>query len=457
MTATTSVSCSPERLEAVLGDLIASHDVCGATVAVLAAGEVVEASAGILHAGTAAPATPDSLFQIGSITKAWTATILHQLATAGHLDLRHAVRTYLPDLRFADHALGAQVSVGMLLSHTSGLEGDRFTDTGRGDDCLARYVDGLDDLRFVASPGQSFSYGNAGYAVAGRIAEVVTGERWDDLVRERIIEPLGLTHCALLPEEAILHPVAVGHERTPTGPRPVKTWALPRSLGPAGSTLAMTARDLLAFGTAHLEPSPHGVAPDIASAMQQRKVDLTEMAFTPGIVGWGSGWMLFEHVGHRIFGHDGGTLGQSAMLRVLPEMGVVVAGMANTVPGGTPVLRGVLDAVLGDLGVAPFEVRSTPVGRSTADADSYVGCFAQGDTMYHVERQGDGIALRIESSVAASDDEPHAEPLTAIDHRRFAYQPASAGDVWVDVWFPEAADSPRSLLFTSGRLARRVN
>ena len=89
----------------------------------------------------AQPATTDSVFQIGSITKVWTATVVMQLVDEGLLDLDAPVVEVLPELRLADPDVTKQVTMRHLLTHTSGIDGDVFTDTGRGDDCLEKYVD----------------------------------------------------------------------------------------------------------------------------------------------------------------------------------------------------------------------------------------------------------------------------------------------------------------------------
>jgi CubicO group peptidase (beta-lactamase class C family) len=101
--------------------------------------------------------------------------------------------------------------------------------------------------------GATFSYCNSGFSLAGRVIEVLTGKTWDAVLRERLIEPLGLTHTSTLPEEAILHRVAVGHIQPDPDEahRPVTTWMIPRSAGPAGLINA-TAKDVTTFARLHL-------------------------------------------------------------------------------------------------------------------------------------------------------------------------------------------------------------
>ena len=84
------------------------------------------------------PVTTASVFQVGSITKLWTATMIMQLVDEGLLSLDTTVSEVLPGARLGAADVGGQVTVRHLLTHTSGIDGDVFTDTGRGDDCVER-------------------------------------------------------------------------------------------------------------------------------------------------------------------------------------------------------------------------------------------------------------------------------------------------------------------------------
>src|SRR5215831_18940708 len=95
-----------ERLPA----LLAEHKVPGAAVGVWADGQVIEVAAGVLNKATGVEATVDSLFQVGSITKVWTTTLLMQLADEGALDLDAPVRRYLPDFGLADESAAAAIT-----------------------------------------------------------------------------------------------------------------------------------------------------------------------------------------------------------------------------------------------------------------------------------------------------------------------------------------------------------
>src|SRR4051812_14969090 len=117
-----------------LGELIAKYDVPGAQIAVLADGEIQDEAAGVLSLHTRVESTTDSVFKIGSITKVWTATLVQHLVNDGVLNLDHPVHNYLPGFRLSDPAATASLTTRHLLTHTSGIDANHFTDTGRNDD-----------------------------------------------------------------------------------------------------------------------------------------------------------------------------------------------------------------------------------------------------------------------------------------------------------------------------------
>ncbi|OOQ54618.1 serine hydrolase domain-containing protein [Streptomyces antibioticus] len=339
-------------LRARLPGLLEECGVPGGAVAVAVGERVVESAAGVLSTATGVRATVDSLFQIGSITKVVTATLIMQLVDEGKLDLDAPVRDVLPEFRIADAEAARRITPRQLLCHVAGFEGDVFTDTGKGDDCVEKYLGALHDVPQLFEPGAMFSYNNAGYCVLGRIVEVVCGEPFDVCARRRLFMPLGMTHTAGDPYEAIVHRAAVGHvERAPGGPlEPSPVWALARSNSPAGSMLAMRPRDLVAFARMHLAEGrgPDGrsvLRSDSVRAMRQPQVTLPDIGQGTA---WGLGWELYDTPDGTVVGHDGNTIGQSAFLRLVPERRLALAVLTN---GGRSrqVYAEVADRVLGEL------------------------------------------------------------------------------------------------------------
>src|SRR4051794_27611796 len=374
-----------ERL-ALLAD---KHGVPGASLAILEGDQVVEASYGVLNIRTGVAATTDALFQIGSITKVWTATLVMQLVDEGLLDLDQPIVTYLPDFKVADPEVTRTVTTRHLLTHTSGIDGDLFLDTGRGDDCVEKYVAACADLKQNHPLGATMSYCNSGYTVLGRLIEVLRGASWDAVLRERLFTPLGLTSAGTLPEEALLHRAAVGHI-TPPGQevQVAPVWGIFRSAGPAGLIHA-TAREALAFAQLHLADGvapdgTHVISADSAQAMRVPQIAVPD-THTLGSH-WGLGWILMTWSGREVYGHDGGTIGQSAFMRIVPDAGVGVCLLTNG--GHTQALfRDLFNEILGELaGVQLPERPEPPAQAPDVDLTPYVGRYAR-----------EGVELTIEA------------------------------------------------------------
>jgi CubicO group peptidase (beta-lactamase class C family) len=365
-----------ERL-ALLAD---KHGVPGANLAILADGEVVEAAYGVLNQRTGVEVTTDSLFQIGSITKVWTATLVMQLVDEGLLDLDEPITTYLPTFKVADPDVTKAVTARHLLAHTSGIDGDLFLDTGRGDDCVEKYVAACADLKQNHPLGATMSYCNSGYTVLGRLIEVLRGKSWDAVMSERLFAPLGLTSAGTLPEEALLHRAAVGHVTPPKGEMHVTPmWGIFRSAGPAGLIHA-TPKETLAFAQLHLND---GLAPDgtrvlsakSAQAMRQPQVEVPDV-HTLGSH-WGLGWILMTWSGREVYGHDGGTIGQSAFMRIVPDAGIAICLLTN---GGhtQDLFRDLFGEILDDLAGIQMPARPEPPATPPAvDLAQYAGRYAR--------------------------------------------------------------------------------
>ena len=194
----------------------------GASFAMFHDGQLHAAAAGILSVETGQRTTVNSMYQIGSITKVFTATLVLQLVEEGRLDLDKPIIEYLPDFMCADRAARARITTRHLLSHTSGLDGDFITDTGFGEDALRRYVDRCALLPQLHEPGNGFSYCNSGYVIAGRIVEVLRGRSWDHEFSSRILAPL--PKCATLPRCRLLSWPAKSRRHTASMRRAARTF-----------------------------------------------------------------------------------------------------------------------------------------------------------------------------------------------------------------------------------------
>ncbi|WP_120004823.1 serine hydrolase domain-containing protein [Nesterenkonia muleiensis] len=360
--------------------------------------ELISVAHGYLNAPAKIDATPAGVFQIGSVTKVWTATVAMQLVEEGLITLDTPIIEVLPELQLADMEVARQITLRHLLVHTSGLDGDVFTDTGRGDDVLEKYVALLKDQTQNHPIGETWSYCNAGFSLAGRVIEVLTGSSWEESMRQRLFKPLGLKSTVTLPEEALLHPVAVGHVDGEDGQQVAPIWGLPRSVGPAGLITA-TAADVLEFARMHLTG---GVAADRTRLLSAEAV--AEMASPQAELpdshslgdSWGLGWIRFDWNGHRLIGHDGNTIGQAAFLRLLPERGLAVTLLTN---GGKTrdlymdLYREIFEELVGVQMSAPF----APPTDGESDITPYLGVYERASVRMEVlpaQKEGGHAVLR---------------------------------------------------------------
>jgi dipeptidyl aminopeptidase/acylaminoacyl peptidase/CubicO group peptidase (beta-lactamase class C family) len=419
-----------------LSVLAERHGVPGATLGILRGDELIEAACGVLNVDTGVETTTSSVFQIGSISKVWTATVVQQLVDEGKLELDAPITDVLPELVLADPGTTAKVTMRHLLTHTSGIDGDVFTDTGRGDDCLEKYVDGLRDVALNHPLGATWSYCNSGFVLAGRVIEKLTGGTWDAAIRERIIGPLGLRRTGTLPEEALLQRAAAGH--TP-GPAVAPVWTLPRALGPAG-LITSTVADLLAFARLHLAgglaaDGTRVLSEEKAAEMAAEQVELPEK-HTLGD-SWGLGWIRFDWDGRRLIGHDGNTIGQSAFLRLLPEQGLAVALLTNG-EGARDLYQDLFGEVLAEVAEVTMPQPLTPPRPPVpADITPHLGTYERASSRIEV-LPGDGeplLRLTVTGPLAELDPHPVRElPMVAVDENLFLVRlPESQS--WLPVMF----------------------
>lgn len=414
--------------------------------------ELAEAAYGVLNRDTGVAATADSVFQIGSISKVWTATVVMQLVDEGRLDLDAPIADVLPELRLADPDVTKRVTMRHLLTHTSGIDGDVFTDTGRGDDCLEKYAAQLADVAQNHPLGATWSYCNSGFSLAGRVIEKLTDGTWDAAIRQRIVAPLGLKRTGTLAEEALLHRTAVGHVGDPPAePSVAPVWGLPRSAGPAG-LINSTVADVLAFARSHLTG---GLAPDgsrflsvaSAAAMADKHADLPDKLSLGD--SWGLGWIRFGWDGHRVIGHDGNTIGQAAFLRLLPSEGLAVTLLAN---GGNTrdLYQDLYHEIFAELaGVAMPHPPVPPAEPVSVDIAPHLGTYERASVRLEVFAGDEGPMLKttITGPLAELVPEPTKEyPMVAVEQNLFLVREPHA-QTWAPVTFYSLPTGERYLHF----------
>jgi CubicO group peptidase (beta-lactamase class C family) len=433
---------------------------------------------GVTNVATGEPVQPGTLFQLGSITKLYTATLVMQAAGAGVVSLDDSVRSQLQEFTVADPAATIEITPRHLLTHTSGLEGDHLIDTGWNPDAVARYVATLAGLGQIHPTDETWSFCNTGYGVAGRLLEVATGEHFDRVLRRRLTRPLGCRSTLTLPHEALLHSVAVGHTQTPAQPAGRQQhWPLRRSAGPMGGVLAPV-DELLAFVRMHLaggraHDGEHVLAPADVEEMQEPYVETPVPGESQGL-----GWTIRRWDDLTCLGQDADTFGQRALLRVVPARDFAVCVLGNS-PLVAALAAAVIERIASDLlGVSTAAVY--PAGSETASASGSAPATASGDAtavalaevagtydrLHHrvVATAGDGgLDLSTEPSgvlraLGVTGTAFRLEPLGPVDEAgrlAVAGVDPTTGTREVAVFTPASETLPASL-HLGGRLHRRT-
>jgi serine-type D-Ala-D-Ala carboxypeptidase/endopeptidase len=310
------------HLAEVLGSLLsAAPDATGVAVAARRGEHRL-----LLFSGTTArldgvPVAGDTRFELGSLTKTFTALLLADMATRGEVAYDDPVDLYLPE---AETRLGHQMTLGHLATHSAGLPGlppgllrsslrswfsNPYRSFGPGDLTAA-----LRRTRLRGQPGERFRYSNFGVALLGLLLGRAAGRPFEELLADRVLDPLGLndTGCAAVPQ-------ATGHLRG----RPRPAWEIPGL--PAAGALRSTAQDMLRYLGAHLEPHTTTLSSALAEVARPRMAARGDDRMC--LV-----WNLRHRPGHDLFFHSGGTRGFTSFAGFSPETATTLVALANAGP-----------------------------------------------------------------------------------------------------------------------------
>jgi len=337
----------------------------------------------------------DTLFQIGSISKTITATAMMRLVKSGVAALDAPLQNFLPELRLADPQTAAQVTLKHIFTHTGGWLGDFFADGGMGDDALRTVVGRMDTLPQETPLGQVWSYNNAGYYIAGRVIEALTGKPFETAVQELALDPLGMRRSFYFAREAITYRVAAGHSAVYSGqegvPEVLRPWWLARAANPLGG-LNSTIQDLLRYARFHLGD---GRAADGARLLSEDTLREMQTPICPAANDeqMGIAWFLRDVDGVRILRHGGATNGQMATLQLVPQRGFALAVLTNSDRGSElyqPLIKQIFERFLGVI-----EPEPQPIPMEAAALAEYPGCYSAAAQDLLIERQTDDLILKV--------------------------------------------------------------
>lgn len=343
-----------EGLRAEVEAALASFEVPGLALAIVHGDEIVALEGyGTKRIGEDAPVTADTLFAIGSSTKAFTTAVLGTLVDEGKLQWSDRVVQHLPEFRLVDDHATLHITVRDLVTHLSGMPRHDLS-WYNADISRAEAVRRLAHLPPNRDLREAWQYQNGMFVTAGVLIERVTGQSWEDAVRTRLFAPLGMTGANFSVADSQRAPdFAYPHERRDKALRVVPFRDI-SMVGPAGSINA-SARDMAQWLRLHLGDGAIG-GRRILQDSTVRELH-TPVAVAGGypvdphviLQTYAPGWFVDSYRGHYRVHHGGAIDGFLAHVGFLPVEGYGVAAFANR--GGTAlpelVARVVLDRLLG--------------------------------------------------------------------------------------------------------------
>jgi D-alanyl-D-alanine carboxypeptidase len=328
------------------------------------------------------PVSARTLFEVGSIGKSFTSAALLQLHEKGLVDLYAPVTRYLPwfEVKSAHEA----ITLHHLLTHTAGIIGGADLSANSGFDVWA-----LRESETGSPPGRYFHYSNVGFRVIGTVLEELTGRRYADVLRESILEPLGLTRAHAEITHETRRRLAVGHERCyddrpprRSDPMVPATWL---ETSTADGSLAMDAEELAGFLRMLLNRGRRVLSAESFELMSREVAERRE--------GWsyGYGLMLGGEPGQRQLAHGGSMVGYGSTMLGDIDAGLGVVVLVNGPDEGNltwQLATAALALYRDDQSVPPL-----PDLLAVPDADDYAGAYSNPTGRFELEAHGDRLLL----------------------------------------------------------------
>lgn len=298
--------------------VMAKQHIPGMAVAVVKNGKVVALRGyGYSDAENRVPVTPNTLFEIGSITKQFTATVMLMLVEAGKVSLDEKARAYLPQLPEA----WSSVTVRNLLNHTSGIPnytaqpGFSWDRDFTPDEILKLATTPPVDF----APGERWEYSNTNYYLAGMIIEKVTGRPLARVLEERVFKPLGMTHTRLADEQDIIPNRARAYVWSG---RLINAPLLHRGAANGAGAILSCASDMVKWADSV-------TARKLLKAADYKLMETPPKLNDGTLTHYGFGWAMGDRNRHRVIDHSGGTAGFSTIISRYPDDKLTVIVLTN--------------------------------------------------------------------------------------------------------------------------------
>jgi CubicO group peptidase (beta-lactamase class C family) len=309
-------------------ELMQEHSVPGISIGLSLDGIEHYISLGVTSITNPLEVTPETIFQLASISKTFTGTLTMKLIEEGKLELDTPIQKYLPEFRVQDQTASSNATIRNLLTHTGGWSGDFFLDTGDDTNALERYVSAMSNLLQLVPVNSFFSYSNSGFSLLGRVLEVVSGQPFDLLMRTQLLEPMGLHNSVYWAHDAIPKRVAIGHTQSEEGQTTViPNYRLTRARHPRGGLLS-SAKDLMHY--AQFQMGSHGDDPISSAVRRQMQTKGIRSDFNES---FGLAWFLTEFNATQIVFHEGSLDGFRSELGFVTDQKFAYACLVNSDSG----------------------------------------------------------------------------------------------------------------------------
>ena len=443
VTPVASIEGLAERADALLAAALAEGRTPGIAAAITDRDRTLLVScAGDAERASGTPVRPDHRFEIGSIGKTFTALALMQLADEGRLDPGDPVTRHLPWFRVPGDE---PITLEHLLRHRSGI-----TAGIDGSPDAFGQVWALRDLTPSVRPGERFHYSNVGYKTLGLVLEAVDGRPYPEVIRQRILEPLGMSDTAPSITNDGRARLAVGHAWAddrighPGMPLVAATWL---ETDTADGSIASTAADMAIFARLLLR---HGDGL-VSTAAWERMVQPV-----PVDGGFGYGFALGTRVvgGRTFVGHTGGMVGYVAMLSIEPESGLGAIVLMNGY-GAPGQLSRLLIAAARELRDGPDPREATPTEAGAGRQDELTGRWRAlaGTTTFDLVAADGRLSMRIDDEsieLESWDEDHHLAPHPAWDRFLLRADRGADGQGALELWhggtrYVRDGASPRAL------------
>jgi CubicO group peptidase (beta-lactamase class C family) len=320
-----------EKLAEFVVAKMRAYHVPGVAIGVLRDGRATTRAFGETSVDHPLAVTADTIFPLASISKTVTTTAMMRLIEQGRVELRAPVRRYLPDFKVQGEEASRDVTIWHLLTHTSGWEG-QLSAVDFGADTLKRFVADLSTNMQLAPPGAAWSYNNAGFGVAGRVIEVVSGTTIGDAFNDLVFKPLNLSTASTRVGDIVTQRFALGHRVGTDGAR---TIVRPFTLGsttPAGG-VAMSMADLMMYARFHLGDGTSSNGTRVLTRATLELMQTPQLRKQATDDEMGIGWQLRTVGDVHTAAHGGTFAGHILLLQLVPDKGFALAILTNAGSG----------------------------------------------------------------------------------------------------------------------------